>query len=137
MVRKANCVFKAFIMLDLLLKWKEENNQFPWYLWAINIQILPDLALNLSWITWKIVFFIIFLLWACKAILMVWTSPEASLRLYGKINWGFTALGIYYKWNLTVEINQVNSLPYVNKLLWQYGASVLAFPQLLFLCHPS
>lgn len=131
-VRKAKeCVFKSFMMLDLLVRW-EENNQFFWFLGAINIQLLPDLALNLSWITWKSVFFIIFLLWACKAILMIWTSPEASLRLYGKINWGFTALGIYYKWNL---IAQANSFPYVNKLLWQRGASVLASPQLLFLCH--
>lgn len=74
------------MMLDLLLRWKEENNKLFWYLGAINIQVLPDLALNLSWITWKMVFFIIFLLWACKAILMIWTSPEAPLRLYGKIN---------------------------------------------------
>lgn len=115
-----------------LLSWEKENIRFFWYLETINIQLSPDLALNLSWITWKIVFFIIFLLWACKAILMIWTSPEASLRLYRKINWEFTALGIYYKWKL---IAQANSLPYANKLLWHCGASILASPQLLFLYH--
>lgn len=74
------------MMLDLFPRWKEENNKLFWYLGAINVQLLPDLVLNLSWITWKIVVFIIFLLRACKEILMTWTSPEAPLRLYGKIN---------------------------------------------------
>lgn len=64
----------------------------------------------------------IFLLQVCKAVLMIWTVPEALLRHYGKIHWRFTALGIYYKRNL---IAQTNSLPYVNKLLWHCGASVL------------